>query len=970
MKFRGVEERGELSSSNLVGMSAGAVQLAAIGQQDAYLTGTPSVSYFTGVYRRHTPFSLQAFSVPFQGQQVQWGSQAVCRIPYKGDLVRSVMLSVDLPALAPASANYIWRLPVGLQRPLPYLYFNGNLTTPKVVTPGVLDVYSSGTTAAWLAASPLGTNVLYDSQKTKFYFQNCSNVTVNTADVTTVGVFWGLDPKNFSRLPTSNTVQWDVGPGSTHGNYADFSLAQAGWIPEAAAAAVNSSETFLVNAAASVTLNSIVPTPTGTWAQFLNLSRFGAAQGIQTLIFATAGGSFRFAVTGTYTLIIALNVSAPVTRIGVGHSPNDGHPVGTWTWNDYAYEFIVMPMPQTPLAVIPINCTDVTQYYFIDIETQTSTPLTIGPASLGTEISITDINEIYNLNTNQTLVNSTANLAVNWTRSGLVPILNASPISNTFQFTRTGLFHLKGTLLTTSANISSVTLSNTAVGPITTWKTTQSRSPTINFTIPVQAWNTNDKYTISLTTDTSATLANNSFFGAEQFGVVTSTPSTTPKRNGLLFTGNTLASITMGTTTPINFTTTFKQVGASGQISVTTNGNIQFSQQGNYRFMVYFDTASAYVSSVNIYQNYVDSRPVNPNYLVTSPLNIGTQGPYTIDVVAPCTNTSNVFFLDVTTIGTGSTTVSANAYVTIVSATTPSPNTYYYVDSVGTYLIEKAELKIGGQLIQTLTGEMVDIYNDLTVSQENQTGLTLLTGKLDTSVAAQDRTYYVNLPFYFYGSTELAVPVCALQRQDMEIYVTFRPFMSLVANNTVVTQTNVTTTMIVEYAYLSDPEVNWMNSHVLDYVITQTQYATFNLGQTTVVDLDFMGPVREIIFVVQDDAAPPYSYVTDLGIGALMTFNGEDFIDPTTADYQFMHLIQPLEKHTRQPDRAIYMYSMSRRPQDPRPSGSINMSRIKQKKFQIFLPGTTSLATKELRVIAVSYNVLRISNGLAGLMYD
>jgi len=951
-------------------MSAGAVQLAAIGQQDAYLTGTPSVSYFTSVYRRHTPFSLQAFNVPFQGQQVQWGSQAVCRIPYKGDLVRSVMLSVDLPALAPASANYIWRLSVGAQRPVPYLYFNGNLTTPNVVTPGTLDVYSSGTISTWLTASPLGTKVFYDSQKTKFYFQNCSNVTVNTADVTTVGVFWGLDPRNYSRLPTSNTVQWDVSTTSTHGNYADFSLAQSGWIPESAAASVNSSETLLANAYTSVTLNSIIPTASGTWAQFLNLSKFGAPQGTQSLIIPTPAGAFRFALTGTYMLVITLNISAPVTRIGIGHSSTDGHPVGTWGWNDYAYEFIVMPMPQTPLAVLPITCTDVTQYYFIDLETQNSTPLTIGPASLGTEISITDVNEVYRLPTNQTLVNATANLAVNWTRTGSASTLNVNPISNTFQFNGTGLYHLKGTLLTTSANIFSVTLSNTAVGPVTTWDTTQSRSPTINFTIPVQVSNTSDKYRISLTTDAAATLTNNSFFATEQFGVVTATASTNPKRNGLLFTGNTSASITMGTTTPINFNTTMIKAGVSGKISVTSGGNIQFSDTGNYRFMVYFDTAGALVSNVMIYQNYVDSRPVTPNYLAVSPLNLGTQGPYAIDVIAPCTSTANVFFLDVTTVGTGSTTVSADAYVTIVSATTPSPNTYYYVDSVGTYLVEKAELKIGGQLIQSLTGEMIEIYNDLTVPEENQTGLTLLTGKLDTAVAAQDRTYYVNLPFYFYGSTELSVPVCSLQRQDMEIYVTFRPFLDLVANNTVVNQTNVTTTMIVEYAYLSDAEVSWMNSHILDYVITQTQYATFNLGQSTVVDLDFMGPVREILFVVQDQSATPYVYVADPGLGALITFNGEDFIDPSTADYQFMHLIQPLEKHTRQPDRVVYMCAMSRRPQDPRPSGSINMSRIKQKKFQIFLPNTPSLETKELRVIAVSHNVLRISNGLAGLMYD
>jgi hypothetical protein len=176
--------------------------------------------------------------------------------------------------------------------------------------------------------------------------------------------------------------------------------------------------------------------------------------------------------------------------------------------------------------------------------------------------------------------------------------------------------------------------------------------------------------------------------------------------------------------------------------------------------------------------------------------------------------------------------------------------------------------------------------------------------------------------------------------------------------------------MIVEYAYLSDPEVNWMNSHILDYVITQMQYASFNLGQSTVLDLDFMGPVREIFFVIQDATATPYVYTSDPGTGITITLNGEDLVDQSTSDSHFLNIINPLEKHTRQPDRTIYGYSFARRPQDPRPSGSLNMSRIKQKKFQIFLPNTQGLATKEIRLIAVSYNVLRVSNGLAGLMYD
>jgi hypothetical protein len=80
-------------------MSAGYIQLAAIGQQDAYLTGEPQVTYFSGVYKRHTPFVLEAYDIPFNDQLITYGGTSICRIPPKGDLIRSLTLKVDLPAL-------------------------------------------------------------------------------------------------------------------------------------------------------------------------------------------------------------------------------------------------------------------------------------------------------------------------------------------------------------------------------------------------------------------------------------------------------------------------------------------------------------------------------------------------------------------------------------------------------------------------------------------------------------------------------------------------------------------------------------------------------------------------------------------------------------------------------------------------------------------------------------------------------
>jgi hypothetical protein len=178
---------------------------------------------------------------------------------------------------------------------------------------------------------------------------------------------------------------------------------------------------------------------------------------------------------------------------------------------------------------------------------------------------------------------------------------------------------------------------------------------------------------------------------------------------------------------------------------------------------------------------------------------------------------------------------------------------YNYYDGVGTLAIVNADLKVGGQTIQSITGEYIEVWNELNVPYENQPGLQLLTGKYDTqtSVGPPGRTYYVNLPYYFYGNPELSLPITSLDRQDVEVWVTFNNFSNLTSVS--VTSPTLAATIITEYVYLSSPEIDWFKNHRLDYVISQCQYDSFQLAQgfqSSIFNLKFKNPVKELFFLI------------------------------------------------------------------------------------------------------------------------
>lgn len=94
-------------------MTGGIAQLASYGLADVYLTGSPQVTFWKLVYRRHTLFAMESIQQTFDGT-ADFGRKATCTIARNGDLVGAVWLEVTLPDLlahdiapAPAEGNTI-----------------------------------------------------------------------------------------------------------------------------------------------------------------------------------------------------------------------------------------------------------------------------------------------------------------------------------------------------------------------------------------------------------------------------------------------------------------------------------------------------------------------------------------------------------------------------------------------------------------------------------------------------------------------------------------------------------------------------------------------------------------------------------------------------------------------------------------------------------------------------------------------
>ena len=258
-------------------------------------------------------------------------------------------------------------------------------------------------------------------------------------------------------------------------------------------------------------------------------------------------------------------------------------------------------------------------------------------------------------------------------------------------------------------------------------------------------------------------------------------------------------------------------------------------------------------------------------------------------------------------------TISRNgdlAYRTYLQVTLPeinqemSTNDVYarWLDYPGEQLVSVVEVEIGGQRIDRQYGDWMHIWNQLTLTSEQEvcynkmvghtTQLTYITdpsfaavdGPCDSSAPKQvcaprnalpETTLYVPLLFWFCRNPGLALPLIALQYHEVKINLDLRPIdeclwamnslddsgsTSPTKVSTAYNQSLVAASLYVDYIFLDTDERRRMAQNPHEYLIEQLQFTgDESVGSSSnKIKLNFNHPCKELVWVVQPDENVDY----------------------------------------------------------------------------------------------------------------
>jgi hypothetical protein len=332
-----------------------------------------------------------------------------------------------------------------------------------------------------------------------------------------------------------------------------------------------------------------------------------------------------------------------------------------------------------------------------------------------------------------------------------------------------------------------------------------------------------------------------------------------------------------------------------------------------------------------------------------------------------------------------------------------------WLDYIGYVIIEHAILRIGGKIIQEMTGEYMMCYTNL--YDNNWCNLKLIghDGDLNKPQLKIISQYiYVPLRFFNCGCYNNALPVNALRYHEIEVEIKLRKwdevYFVLYQLLDVKDEAGLITDpdsykyahthnklpqfsfnnirLDCNFVFLDPPEREYFLQNKLEMLITQVQSQHQTITKTDSIYIDFYNPMKELYFVISKSeikalgelfnysgkpAFIPFdannNEITQFTkalwvqipekhilLDANLQFNGVDRVP--WKDYKYWYLVQNYETFKSRPEHYIYLYSFGLN--SKKNMGSCNFSVLDSVKFNI------KLASSDIRRFSLpipEYNI-------------
>lgn len=220
---------------------------------------------------------------------------------------------------------------------------------------------------------------------------------------------------------------------------------------------------------------------------------------------------------------------------------------------------------------------------------------------------------------------------------------------------------------------------------------------------------------------------------------------------------------------------------------------------------------------------------------------------------------------------------------------------------------------------------------------------------------------YTPLQFWFCRNIGLALPLIALQYNEVSIDISFATFL----------RESIVPKMYIDYIYLDTDERRRFAQISHEYLIEQIQIGGKGNKLGTPNLLNLSHPIKELIWVSGPGTAADYGLKPLKGKWRLL-INGYGRFSERDTTYFTKQQVNDYHSGYGGVSikNSIAVYSFALNPEDHQPSGTMNFSTIKNVYLINNLYNGETAETDEVYTLyAVNYNVLRIVSGVAGLGY-